>query len=143
MFYLVLSMCEFHFSFFCFERLESISLHFSPNGGVGRFSLHYLPAASAACVEQRRTKSEPTSSLSCYLELMHDGYRPWHKAGIIIHLPVCVCDGIAAVARDRCRLFASHYGRQAKHHPHINRFSTLRNIRKLLGEINARRKKDR
>lgn len=41
---------------------------------------------------------------------MRDGYRPWNKEGIIIHLAVHVCDGIAAVVQDCYRLFASHYG---------------------------------
>lgn len=41
---------------------------------------------------------------------MCDGYRPWNKIGIIIHLAVCVCDGIAAMVQDCYRIFASHYG---------------------------------
>lgn len=30
---------------------------------------------------------------------MHDRYRPWHKAGIIIHCAVCAFDGIAVVVQ--------------------------------------------
>lgn len=54
---------------------------------------------------------------------MRDGYRPWYKEGIIIHLAVCVCDGIAAAVQGYYRLFASHYGWQARHRPHTNRLS--------------------
>lgn len=33
---------------------------------------------------------------------MCDGYRPCYKEGIIIHLAVCVCDGVAAGLLSPC-----------------------------------------